>query len=163
VLGALAAAGAARGVNMMRGRQQSWLTWSAPAMDAMVEAALLRYLAVAHFGRGRGEWQRGATPEHWRAVVQDALTAQRGAWAAVWADVAQRRDQIDATPTATPEGTPSTPASTMVSPATMLPLLREATLHTLKRLYPSFDGVRDALDQPAAKPSSTLAPLGDPA
>jgi 50S ribosome-binding GTPase/Domain of unknown function (DUF3482) len=84
VLGALAAAGAARGVNIMRGRQESSLAWSPAAMDAMVEAALLRYLAVAHFGRGRGQWQQGEAPPHWRAVVQDALAPQRGAWAALW-------------------------------------------------------------------------------
>ncbi len=120
VLGALAAAGAARGVNIMRGRQQSWLTWSAAAMDAMVEAALLRYLAVAHFGRGRGQWKQGAAPAHWRAQVQEALAPQRGAWSAVW----QRRgDGGDQTPLA-------------LAPATMQPLLRQAALEVLNRLYP---------------------------
>jgi 50S ribosome-binding GTPase/Domain of unknown function (DUF3482) len=120
VLGALAAAGAARGVNIMRGRQQSWLSWSAAAMDAMVEAALLRYLAVAHFGRGRGEWQQGEAPAHWRGVVQQALAPQRGAWSALW----QRRAEVEdlAAPT--------------ISAAAVQPMLRQAMAEVLLRLYP---------------------------
>ncbi len=121
VLGAIAAAGAAHGVNVMRGRQQSWLTWSAPAMDAMVESALLRYLAVAHFGRGRGAWKQGDAPTHWRALVQEALASQRSAWTALW----QLRGQTeDAAPVA-------------MSPHDLQPLLRQATLAVLARLYPS--------------------------
>ncbi len=125
VLGALAAAGAARGVNILRGRQQSWLSWSAAAMDAMVEAALLRYLAVAHFGRGRGEWQQGEAPAHWRGVVQQALAPQRGAWSALW----QRRAEVE------------DPQAPTVSAAAVQPLLRQAMADVLLRLYPESQSV----------------------
>ncbi len=120
VLGAMAAAGAARGVNVLRGRQNSWLAWSAPAMDAMAEAALLRYLAVAHFGRGRGDWKQGDVPTHWRALVQDALAQQRAVTLGLW----QQRDQAeDQTPV-------------VLSAAALQPALRDAMLGVLNRLYP---------------------------
>jgi Domain of unknown function (DUF3482)/50S ribosome-binding GTPase len=140
VLGAVAAAGAARGVNVMRGRQQSWLTWSPAAMDAMVASALLRYLAVAHFGRGRGEWQQADAPAHWRSVVQTVLGPQSSAWAGVWQLRAQRDE--------------ATPESVMPAvQAALQPLLRQAALDTLERLYPgSLAQVRD----PAPEPPTTL-------
>ena len=42
----------------------------------MLESLLL-YLAVAHFGRGRGDWQEGESPEFWKKAVQDAMTEQK--------------------------------------------------------------------------------------
>ena len=66
LIGALGAAGLARCVNLVRGTDRSWIAWNAEALDQMVEAALLRYLAVAHFGRGRGDWAQGESPPHWK-------------------------------------------------------------------------------------------------
>jgi len=85
LLGALGAAGAARAVNLVRGVGSGWVGWSDEALQAMAEAALLRYLAVAHFGRGRGDWAAGESPPHWRAVVAEALRPQRAALAEGWA------------------------------------------------------------------------------
>ena len=62
VLGALGSAGLARCVNLVRGTERSFVTWNAAALDATVEAALLRLLAVEHFGRGRGDWVEGEAP-----------------------------------------------------------------------------------------------------
>ena len=68
----------------LNGRPIEYLTendqWN-PELAA--QAALLRYLAVAHFGRGRGDWAQGESPPHWREVVQRSLAAQREALAAV--------------------------------------------------------------------------------
>ena len=78
LLGALGAAGLARCVNLVRGTDQSWLAWNAESLDAMVDAALLRYLTVAHFGRnvpftnffvvpggwGSGAWEFKARTSH---------------------------------------------------------------------------------------------------
>jgi GTPase Era involved in 16S rRNA processing len=123
VLGALAAAGAAHGVNVMRGRKASWLTWSAPAMDAMVEAAVLRYLAVAHYGRGRGAWTQGDTPAHWRQRVVDALADHRASLAALWG----QRSAGDA----------ASGAGEGVLDARLLqPVVSQATLKVLDALYP---------------------------
>jgi 50S ribosome-binding GTPase/Domain of unknown function (DUF3482) len=85
LLGALGAAGLARAVNLVRGTDTSWIAWNAEALDTLLEAALLRYLAVAHFGRGRGEWERAETPAHWKPVVEAALAAEAATLAAVWA------------------------------------------------------------------------------
>ena len=84
LLGALGAAGLARAVNLVRGTDQSWIAWNAEALDTLLEAALLRYLAVAHFGRGRGEWERAETPAHWKPVVEAALAAEAATLAALW-------------------------------------------------------------------------------
>jgi hypothetical protein len=85
LIGALGAAGAARAVNranrLLGGGQ---VAWSDAARLAQVEAALLRYLAVAHFGRGRGDWAAGEAPPHWRALVADALAPRRAVLDAAW-------------------------------------------------------------------------------
>jgi 50S ribosome-binding GTPase/Domain of unknown function (DUF3482) len=86
LIGALGAAGLARCVNLVRGTDRSWIAWNAEALDQMVEAALLRYLAVAHFGRGRGDWAQGESPPHWKDVIAQALAPQREMLAVVWAN-----------------------------------------------------------------------------
>ncbi|HSC00705.1 MAG TPA: GTPase domain-containing protein, partial [Burkholderiaceae bacterium] len=85
LLGALGGAGLARGINVMRGGGPPWVGWSADALEPMVESALLRYLAVAHFGRGRGQWVEGEAPAHWRDVVAAALAPIRDELRALWA------------------------------------------------------------------------------
>ena len=47
--------------------------------------AVLRYLAVAHFGRGRGDYVEGEYPAHWRPLVESAVAARGDQWAALWA------------------------------------------------------------------------------
>ncbi len=97
LIGALGAAGLARGINVVRGTGQSWVAWRDDALDGAAQAALLRYLAVAHFGRGRGDWSPGEAPAHWPPAVAQALEKQRAAWAAVWARRSQRLDGVDDT------------------------------------------------------------------
>ena len=84
LLGALGAAGLARAVNLVRGTDKSWIAWNGEALHTLLEAALLRYLAVAHFGRGRGEWARAETAPHWQPVVQAALAAEAEALERLW-------------------------------------------------------------------------------
>ena len=93
LLGALGAAGLARAVNLVRGTDSSWIAWNAEALGTLLQAALLRYLAVAHFGRGRGQWERAETAPHWPPVVERALAAEGDALAALWA---QRGDDAAA-------------------------------------------------------------------
>lgn len=94
LLGALGAAGLARGINVMRGGGPPWVGWSAEAMTPIVEAALLRYLAVAHFGRGRGQWAQGEAPAHWQPLVAQVLKARQAHWQALWQG---RSGRLDAT------------------------------------------------------------------
>jgi hypothetical protein len=121
LLGALGGAGVARGINVMRGGGPPWVGWSAEAMAPMVEAALLRYLAVAHFGRGRGQWSEGEAPPHWREVVAAALRPQAEALQALWRT---RGTHVDAT-----DDEPRLAAA-------LQPLLRQAAREALERLYP---------------------------
>jgi Domain of unknown function (DUF3482) len=94
VLGALGAAGAARGVNRIRGIDQPLLAWDEPVLDALLRSALLGYLAVAHHGRGRGEWRQGDPPPAWEAAVDAALAEHDEARTALW----QQRARLLAAP-----------------------------------------------------------------
>ncbi len=83
--GAAGGAGFARGFNVLRGRTGTQVLWKEEVLDGLVVSALLRYLAVAHFGRGRGEWKESEYPPHWREVVQQAVDARRASLAELWA------------------------------------------------------------------------------
>jgi hypothetical protein len=85
VLGALGGVGVARGVNVARGQTDATIRWDDTFLDGLVVSALLRYLAVAHYGRGRGEWQESEYPPYWRERVAHAVAAQQTELAAIWA------------------------------------------------------------------------------
>ncbi len=140
VLGAIGAAGAARGANRLRGTDRSWVRWNAEALDRVLEALVLRYLAVAHFGRGRGEWAVGESPPHWVPVVAEAIGAERTAFAAVW----QRRS---ARPVAGGDGIELLPA--------LRTDVRRVVLRTLQQLYPDVDALR--ADRSGAGPRENAA------
>ena len=85
IAGALGGAGLARGYNVLRGRTESAIRWDNELLDGLVTSALLRYLAVAHFGRGRGEWRQSEYPPFWHDVAQRAVDARRASLSALWA------------------------------------------------------------------------------
>ncbi|RNB51593.1 hypothetical protein EDM22_03960 [Agromyces tardus] len=47
-------------------------------------SALLRYLAVAHYGHGRGAWRQSEYPPHWRPMVVDTVVAEQDRLAVLW-------------------------------------------------------------------------------
>ena len=121
LLGALGAAGAARGLNVVRGTQDSWVGLTSEAMRPLLQAALLRYLAVAHFGRGRGDWAEGEAPAHWVDRVDGVLQAEAPALAAL----------------APPPGTALPDAAAVEALAVKLQaLLSRCTRRCLQALYP---------------------------
>jgi len=61
LIGAAGARGLASAYNLVRGSDATTVRWSGEFMSGRVSAALLRYLAVAHFGRGRGTSLRAST------------------------------------------------------------------------------------------------------
>lgn len=73
----------ARGFNLARGGNNS-VRWSLAHLLEQWKSNLLAYLAVAHFGRGRGEWKEGPMPEHWVAAVEQQLESQREEIAEIW-------------------------------------------------------------------------------
>ena len=84
VLGALGGAGLARGYNMVRGIDAITVTWTDAVMNRLVQSALLTYLAVAHYGRGRGEWAQSEHPAHWEKTVTDVLGQQHEQFTQFW-------------------------------------------------------------------------------
>jgi hypothetical protein len=84
VLGALGAAGLARGYNMVRGIDAVTLSWTDEIMNRMIPGALLTYLAVAHYGRGRGEWEQSEHPAFWETLVTEVLQEQNHRFQAFW-------------------------------------------------------------------------------
>jgi hypothetical protein len=117
LIGALGAAGAARAVNRVKGLQDGGsVAWTEAALVAQTEAGVLRYLAVAHFGRGRGDWAAGEAPPHWRSLVAQVLLSARGRLTGAW----QARDQANAAALA----------------AALQPVLADAVREVLARLHP---------------------------
>jgi hypothetical protein len=124
IIGALGAAGLARCVNLIRGTDQSWVAWNAAALDQLAESSLLRYLAVAHFGRGRGDWAGGESPAHWQLVVQRALEPCRTALGDVW-----RRREL-----------PGEALDAELLAAELAPILGRCACAALTALYPQWPG-----------------------
>lgn len=79
LVGALGAGGVAHLWNVVRGKDAARARWSLELLEAHLAGAVLRYLAVAHFGRGRGEWRESEHPPHWRALAEDIARAHRDA------------------------------------------------------------------------------------
>ena len=84
VLGALGAAGLARGVNLLRGADVPTLAWSDELLDDLARSALLGYLAVAHYGRGRGGWMASEHPDFWSAAVDEVIAPRQEALRRLW-------------------------------------------------------------------------------
>ena len=92
------------------------MRWSAEFLTQRVGAAILRYLAVAHYGRGRGDWVESEYPAHWRPLVAEVAARYRGELEPIWN--AEGRTSADE-----------------VAQTLRLPVTR-ATREVLERLYP---------------------------
>ncbi|WP_084267654.1 DUF3482 domain-containing protein [Azohydromonas lata] len=82
--GAVAFAVGAEGFNRARGVQESSLRLSNAALHALLQDALLKYLAVAHFGRGRGAFEHDALPAAWGEELARSEQARAGTLDAVF-------------------------------------------------------------------------------
>jgi hypothetical protein len=79
IVGALTFAGAAWTFNTSTGRNASTVQFSDEFLRSLVVAGLLRYLAVAHFGRGRGGFIESEAPDFWQAEVERQIAAREAA------------------------------------------------------------------------------------
>jgi len=118
VIGALGAFGLARGYNVVRGAKSSSIAWSEAMLRELTVTALLGYLAVAHYGRGRGDWSPSEHPPHWRSVVEAELRERQAAFEHAWT----LRDEPDARDAIA---------------AALDPLLAETALAILEARYPA--------------------------
>ncbi|MDT3677393.1 MAG: DUF3482 domain-containing protein [Burkholderiaceae bacterium] len=123
LLGAMGAFGLARGYNLVRGGPTPAVAWSDAVLDESTAAVLLAYLAVAHYGRGRGDWSASEHPAHWRELVQSVLKTHHEIFEHAWSLRGE-------------EG-----GDAMLTSA-LRPALGGAALDVLARLYPT--GVRDS-------------------
>jgi len=84
ILGALGGSALARGYRWVSGDRRPAVRWSGEFLDLLFRQALLRYLSVAHFGRGRGSYQDVEHPAHWGAAVDSALSEHRESLHELW-------------------------------------------------------------------------------
>jgi len=90
----------ARTYNLVRGKTGNEVRWSLAHYTEQVQIVLLCYLAVAHFGRGRGEWEDAEHPAHWREIVQAAVAMEEERLESLWKEAGDARggrtpDQIE--------------------------------------------------------------------
>jgi hypothetical protein len=76
LLGAAGAASLAKGYNIVRGAEHAAVRWSPDLLLNLVRGGLLRYLAVAHFGRGRGRWQESEAPRFWQDEIDQVIRSR---------------------------------------------------------------------------------------
>jgi hypothetical protein len=94
VVGALTFAGAAWGFNSSTDRNQATMQFTDAFMRSLVVAGVLRYLAVAHFGRGRGNFVDNEAPAFWQSEVEQAVARHDEALASLWKE-ARREDATE--------------------------------------------------------------------
>ena len=117
VVGALGGAGFARALNVARGQSEDVVRWDDAFIERLIVQALLRYLAVAHYGRGRGNFVEAESPALFRAQLAAAMASRQQQLAAIFA---QRLPQCD----------------TQAFANALTPVLRDITLAVLAKLYP---------------------------
>ena len=93
ILGALGGAGLARGYQLLAAGKKAAVGWTPPFLERLTGRTVLRYLAVAHFGRGRGELLDWAEePRRWRDAVGAALERGGEGRAELWKRMAGAED-----------------------------------------------------------------------
>jgi len=120
IVGALTFAGAAWGFNSSTDRNQATVQFAAAFMRTLVVAGVLRYLVVAHFGRGRGNFVDSEAPAFWQDEVEQEVALHDAALEELWLRVRH--------------------AKTAEQGASLAqPLIQRIATATLARLYPSVD------------------------
>jgi hypothetical protein len=93
VLGALGGAGLARAFNVARGQTDETIRFDDAFIGRLATNAMLRYLAVAHYGRGRGDFVESEAPATWRGVIEAAMAERSETLEAI---LAMRAPECDA-------------------------------------------------------------------
>lgn len=73
IIGAVGGAGVAVAYNLKGGVQNTEVSWSSTSLSNFVLNAIILYLLVAHYGRGRGNWVAGEAPEAWLNYIRHTL------------------------------------------------------------------------------------------
>jgi hypothetical protein len=126
VLGALTFAGAAWGFNASTDRNRPTVEFADDFLKTLLVTSILRYLAVAHFGRGRGNFVESEAPAFWQAEVERAVALHGDALAEAWQEA---RDDSDPAKAALP----------------LEHIVSGVAARTLDQLYPASPLFRDAV------------------
>jgi len=135
LLGAFGGRGAAKAYNLARGSRSGVVRWSADFLTSRLAAALIRYLAVAHFGRGRGDFVAGTVPVEWQQAVNEALEKRRSELQSVWAATARELTR-ELTRESAPRTAATAPPDGNATAATLVPVASACAREVLMRLYP---------------------------
>jgi len=84
VLGALGAGAMAKGYNAYKEKGKAMIRWSPDSLTQAFFRSVMLYLAIAHFGRGQGEWRRKDDPEHWNKAVGDSVSRYQNRLQQLW-------------------------------------------------------------------------------
>ena len=79
-----AAPGLGQGIRLVRGERLPSASWSEPFLRDLCRRTVLRYLAIAHFGRGRGGYEDVELPDAWRVLVDEAFAAADAQLTELW-------------------------------------------------------------------------------
>ncbi len=110
---------------------QAPVTWSDDYLDLLVQDVIIRYLAIAHFGRGQGQYVADPEdPRFWVEKVKIAVSTHRATLREQWTDLRKR------------ERSPTTDEN----PTQLTALLTAITLELLWNTYPAS---KRFLDHPA--------------
>ncbi len=131
LIGALTFSGAAWAFNSSTQRGQSRLHFSQDFLHTQMVAGLMRYLAVTHFGRGRGKFVEMEAPGFWQKEVEDAMLAHQVALADAFRSL-------------------DTQHSLEESSAAVAAALTQITTQAFARLYPTTPSTPTAPATPAA-------------
>lgn len=64
---------------------QNMVRWSEAHFKSQIETIVMLYLAISHYGRGRGSWQDPVNnPGRWQELVKAGLEAEQAAWKKIW-------------------------------------------------------------------------------
>jgi hypothetical protein len=126
LLGALTFAGAAWGFNASTDRNHPTVQFADDFLKSLLVSSILRYLAVAHFGRGRGNFVEGEAPAFWQAEVEKAVAMHADALDHAWQEVRADPDAAKAT-------------------ARLGDVITGIAARTLEQLYPSTPLFRDRM------------------
>ena len=97
VIGALTFSGAAWAFNSSTDRGHSSLHFSQDFLRTQLVAGLLRYLAVTHFGRGRGKFVELEAPGFWQTEVEDAMAMHHDALAGAFGRLDAKYEREEST------------------------------------------------------------------
>jgi len=97
LIGALTFTGAAWAFNTQTDRNEPKVQFSDDFLRTLVVTSLLRYLAVSHFGRGRGNFVESEAPAFWQKEVEGAVASNEKALIDIWQDArsTQRKNDVE--------------------------------------------------------------------